>query len=283
LFGIELNNLLNILFIGDIVGEPGMIALEKQMPMLREKFSPDFIICNGENSCNGRGITEVEAKRIFAAGANVITTGNHVWENWKGKPLLASNQNVLRPFNYPQGNTGKGYGFFQSEKATVGVINIQGRTFMQAIDCPFKAMDYILGAMIEKTKIIFVDFHADATAEKVAMGHFLDGRVSAIVGTHTHIQTSDAKILSKGTAYITDAGMTGPFDSVVGMKKEIAIRRFTLQTPHKYEVATDDVHICGVSISVNIETGKSERIIPFTLPEFVTEINVEAQETNEEN
>ena len=276
----DLDNTINILFIGDIVGEPGMVTLEKYMPGLKERFAPDFIICNGENACGGRGITEVEAKRIFAAGANVITTGNHVWENWKGKPLLASNQNVLRPFNYPQGNTGKGYGFFSCEKGTVGVVNIQGRTFMQAIDCPFKAMDYVLGAMVEKTKVIIADFHADATAEKVAMGHFLDGRVSALIGTHTHIQTSDAKILPKGTAYITDAGMTGPFDSVVGMKKEVAIRRFTLQTPHKYELATEDNHICGFFVRVDIETGKAKKVVAFTEPEFVTESGIAEDESN---
>ncbi len=263
---------LKVLFIGDVVGEPGFDALKKNLADLKNKYQYDFLVVNAENISNGKGITEAESTTLFEMGCNIITTGNHVWDNWKSRPLLAANPNVLRPLNYPSGNPGRGYAFVEFEGLTVCVLQLQGRTFMQSIDCPFKAADYALKSINERTNIVIVDFHADATAEKITMGWYLDGRVSAIFGTHTHIPTSDASILPNGTAYITDVGMTGPFDSVVGMRKDVAIRRFTLQTPHKYEMAKDDVKINGALVVIDTETGQAESIKHFTEPKFISSI-----------
>lgn len=252
---------LNILFIGDVVGKPGLKIVEQKLPDLKEKYKPDMIIINGENATNGKGIIEREANFLFDLGTDIITSGNHVWDNWKGKPLLASNPLVLRPYNYPPGNVGRGYAFYAiNENITVAVVNIQGRTFMQTIDCPFRGIDHALNQIKEKTNIIIVDFHADATAEKQAMAHYLDGRVSALLGTHTHIPTSDHCIMPQGMAYITDVGMTGPYDSVVGMRKDVAIKRFTMQTPYKYEMASDDVRLSGIFLEIDAESGKANYI-----------------------
>jgi hypothetical protein len=223
-------------------------------------------VVNGENVWDGKGINEQEAAVLFHAGAHVITTGNHIWENWKSRPLLASNPKVLRPFNYPRENPGRGYVTFTvGEGISVTVLQLQGRVFMQPIDCPFRAADYILPKIAETSSIILVDFHADATAEKVAMGWHLNGRVSAMFGTHTHIQTNDARVLSGGTAYITDVGMSGPYDSVVGMAKDVALKRMMLQTAHKYETAKGDYRVCGAMVRIDADTGKAVEIAPFTI------------------
>lgn len=264
-----MNNLLRIFFVGDIVGEPGIKALKTYLPEIKNKYSPDFIIMNGENACEGKGITENEANILFEQGASIITTGNHVWENWKSKPLLSSNPKVLRPLNYPSGNAG--YGYFINKldnNIEIGVLNLQGRTFMYSIDCPFKTADFALKVISERTKIIIVDFHADATAEKQAMGWYLDGKVSAVIGTHTHVPTSDACILPNGTAYISDVGMTGAYDSVVGLKKEIALKRFILQTPHKFELAENDIRLCGVFLVIDSQTGQALHIEQVIHPKF---------------
>jgi 2',3'-cyclic-nucleotide 2'-phosphodiesterase len=249
---------INVLFIGDVIGKPGLSIVEQKLIDLKEQYKPDLTIVNGENVTNGKGIIARDADFLFDLGVDIITTGNHVWDNWKGKPLLAENPLVLRPFNYPPGNVGRGFAFFAiNENITAAVVNIQGRTFMQTIDCPFRGIDYALNQISEKTNIIIVDFHADATAEKQAMSHYLDGRVSALLGTHTHIPTADHCIMPQGMAYITDVGMTGPYDSVVGMRKDVAIKRFTMQTPYKYEMAADDVRLCGVFIKIDPVSGKS--------------------------
>jgi hypothetical protein len=259
---------IDVLFIGDIVGDRGINSVEEKIPALIEKYNPDLIIANGENAAAGKGLTEEEANKLFNLGVDILTSGNHVWDNWKSKPLLSSNQRVIRPLNYPPGNAGRGYTFFTLEDGKeIGILNLQGRTYMQAIDCPFRAADYALKTIQERTNIIIVDFHADASAEKVAMGWHLDGKVSAIIGTHTHIQTADACILPQGSAYITDVGMTGPYDSVVGLKKDIALKRFIFQTPFKYELATDDVRLCGVNIIINPTNGKAFSIESFMMPE----------------
>jgi 2',3'-cyclic-nucleotide 2'-phosphodiesterase len=264
-----LKNSIKVLFIGDIVGDPGISFLEKNMDMLKEKYSPEFIILNGENAQNGKGMSEAEVERFFAMKADVITTGNHIWDNWKSKPLLAKYKQIIRPLNYPPGNVGLGYTFVDlPNNVKIAVLQLQGRTFMPSIDCPFRAADYALNSITEKTKNIIVDFHADATAEKVAMGWHLDGRVSALLGTHTHIQTADATILPKGTCYITDVGMTGPYDSVVGMRKDVALKRFMMQTPHKYELAKDDVRISGVVLEIDLDSGMGIRIENFMYPKF---------------
>lgn len=268
-----MSSIIKVLFIGDIVGEPGLTSTEKFLPELKNKYQTNFIIANAENVCDGKGVTEKEANRLFEVGVHIITTGNHVWDNWKSKPLLASNSKVLRPLNYPSGNAGMGYTFHNiSEEITIAVLQLQGRTFMQTIDCPFRSADYALKSISEKTKNIIVDFHADATAEKIAMGWHLDGRVSAVIGTHTHVPTADASILPNGTAYITDTGMTGPYDSVVGMKKEVALKRFILQTPHKYEMASEDVHICGVFLEIDSSTGQAMKIEQIIFPKYTNSV-----------
>ena len=264
---------INLLFVGDVVGEAGLKAIREYLRDTITKYNANFVIVNGENATNGKGLTETEAKLIFDCGANVITTGNHIWDNWKSKTLLANNHDVLRPLNYPPGNPGMGFCIKEFESGVnIGVLQIQGRTFMNSIDCPFRAADYALKIMEEKTSAIIVDFHADATAEKVAMGWFLDGRVSALIGTHTHIPTADAQILPKGMAYITDVGMTGPFDSVVGMDKEVALKRFILQTPHKYLIAENDIRMCCLNVVIDSTTGLAVKVRQFTVPEFETEI-----------
>ena len=263
-----MSELKNILFIGDVVGLPGLDTVKRYLPVFIEKYKPDLIIANGENACFGRGLTAKEATQLFEMGINVITSGNHVWENWKAKQLLSQNPNVLRPLNYPSGNTGKGFTFFKSADGTnFAVLNLQGRTYMQTIDCPFRSADFALNLIVGITKNIIVDFHADATAEKQSIAWYLNGRVSAVIGTHTHVPTADASILSEGTAYITDVGMTGPFDSVVGMRKDIAISRFLLQTPYKYEIACEDLRMCGVFLQIDSLTGKTVKIESFMYPE----------------
>ncbi len=259
---------LNVLFIGDVVGEPGLKIVEEKLGEIKEQRNADFTIVNGENSCDGKGITDAEATRIFEAGADVITTGNHVWDNWRSKPLLSKNRNVLRPLNYPPGNAGLGYSFYNVGSLSVAVLHLQGRTFMQTIDCPFRSADGALKNISDRARIVLVDFHAEATAEKYAMAWHLDGRVAAIFGTHTHIPTADAQIMPKGTAFITDVGMTGPYDSVVGLKKEVAIKRFLYQSPHKYEQAENDARICGASVVVETETGLAKSIESFVFPDF---------------
>lgn len=264
-----MSDIINVLFIGDVVAEPGLKILEQNLSELKTKYKSDCVIANGENAAGGKGITEIEAERLFSAGVDIITSGNHIWDNWQGRPLLAKNPKVIRPLNYPAGNTGLGYTFLNvNERHNICVIQLQGRTFMQTIDCPFKAADFALKSISEKAKVIIVDFHADATAEKMSMAWHLDGRVTALLGTHTHIPTSDASILPNGTAYLTDVGMTGPNDSVVGMRKDIALKRFLLQTPHKYEVASDDVKICAVNLVVEASSGQALKIEQIILPKF---------------
>lgn len=260
---------INILFIGDIVGKPGLELAETVLKSYFQKYSIDFCIANGENLVDGKGINDEMAARVFAMGVHVITGGNHLWDNWGARKILAANRNVLRPLNYPSENPGNGFIVYDlGEKGKVGVLNLQGRVYMQAIDCPFKKADWAVTKMQEQTKVIFLDMHAEATAEKIALGWHLDGRITAMVGTHTHVQTADARILPRGTAYITDVGMTGPYDSVIGLKKEIAIRRFLHQTPYKYEIAAFDARICGVYVQADAETGKALKFESFIYPAF---------------
>lgn len=264
---------IKLIFVGDVVGNPGMNILEQELPNLINKYQANFIVVNGENADQGKGLNEDLTKRIFDLGTDIITTGNHIWENWKSKPLLATNDKIIRPSNYPPGNVGKGFKILQSKNNfAVAVIQIQGRSLMQAIDCPFRGIDNVLKFIGNQANIIIVDFHAETSAEKIAMAWHLDGRVSALLGTHTHIQTADACIFPKGMAYITDVGMTGPYDSVVGMRKDIALKRQILQTAHKYEVAVDDPKISAVYIEIEANTGQAMRIEPIILPKFTRNI-----------
>lgn len=262
--------LIHVLMVGDIVGEPGMKMLREHLPPLIERYSADFVIVNGENSYEGKGIRPSDAEWIFASGAHVITSGNHIWERWQSKDVLTSNRNVLRPLNYPRENVGYGYVIYPlGNGVKVAVMNLQGRTYMQSIDCPFKAADWALGRIEQETRTVIVDFHAEATAEKMAMGWYLDGRASAVVGTHTHVQTNDARILPGGTAFLTDVGMTGPYNSVIGMKKEVAIRRFITQTPHKFEMGEGDGRLSAVYLHIDTSTGRTVAIEAISVPEFV--------------
>ncbi len=251
---------MRILFIGDVVGRPGRKALRVLLPGLKDSYDVDFCIANGENAAGGKGITEKVAEEMFSYGVDVLTSGNHIWDRKEGISYVQSASRLLRPANYPPDVGGIGYGAFPSRSGVlVGVINLQGRTFMPATDCPFRTALRILEEMDLPVK--FVDFHAEATSEKVAMGWFLDGKVSAVVGTHTHVQTSDERVLPGGTAYITDVGMTGAMDSVIGFKKETALRRFLTQLPMRYEPAEGDVWLCGVVVDVDEETGRALKIV----------------------
>lgn len=274
----------HVLMVGDIVGEIGLRTLQAELPLLIDRYSVDFVIVNGENTCDGKGLRPSDAEAIFAAGAHVITSGNHVWERWQSKDVLARERNVLRPLNYPRENVGHGWVVFTLEDGTkFGVINIQGRTFMSPIDCPFKAVDWAVDKISEQTRSIIVDFHAEATAEKMAMGWYLDGRVSAVVGTHTHTQTGDARILPEGTGFLTDVGMTGPYDSVIGMKKEVAIRRFISQTPHKFELASDDPRLSAVYLEVDTSNGRAIAIEAISSPPFARGTNTPNASTEATN
>lgn len=262
---------LTVFFIADIVGEPGLLLLETVFPSVREKIKPDFIIANAENSHEGRGLNQEIVKRLYDLNVDVITGGNHSFDKWKIFNYMKTDHRLLRPLNFPKGNAGFGYGIYpvKNHDIKMGVLNLQGRTFMQQIDDPFSTSDWALSKIKEETDLVFVDFHAEATAEKMAYAWHVDGEVSAVVGTHTHIPTGDARILPNGTGYITDAGMTGPFDSVIGMDKTTAIRRFTLGTPQRYKIADKDNRLCGVSMEIDIETSKCLSIESVIYPEFV--------------
>jgi metallophosphoesterase (TIGR00282 family) len=266
-------SLKHVLMVGDIVGDAGLAALRDHLPALIESYAADFVIVNGENTYEGKGLRPSDADAIFRAGANVITSGNHVWERWQSKDVLANNRNVLRPLNYPRDNVGYGYVVYTLPDGTkIGVVNLQGRTYMQPIDCPFRAADWVLGRIGGEAKAIIVDFHAEATAEKMAMAWHLDGRVSAVVGTHTHVQTNDARILPGGTAFLTDVGMTGPYNSVIGMKKEVAIRRFITQTPHKFELGEGDLRLSAVHLEIDTDTGHARAIEAISAPQFTRRV-----------
>lgn len=263
-----MNEVLKLLFVGDIVGEIGLQAVIKFLPSLVEKYAIEAVIVNGENIHEGKSLQKRHADQLFNAGVKIITTGNHVWERWEAKPLLREERRILRPLNYPRENGGFGFGVFEAQGTRVGVLNIQGRTFMPAIDCPFKASDRALEKLHEETNIIIVDMHAEATAEKQAMSRYLDGRVTAVLGTHTHVQTADERILPNGTAFISDVGMSGPYDSCVGLRSDIAIRRFMYSTPHKYETATNEVKIAAVVIDIDRHTGRALAIERVMFPDF---------------
>ena len=261
---------LNLLFVGDIIGKPGMDLVQTWLPGLIQKYKADFVIANGENASDGKGCTSKEGKILFELGIHVITGGNHTWDKRQSQDYLKEEPRVLRPLNYPRGAHGNGYYVAETKKGKVAIVNLQGRTFMATIDCPFRTSDWILSKLKDETKMIVVDFHAEATAEKLAMASYLDGKVSALVGTHTHIQTADERIFPNGMGYITDVGMSGPYDSVIGMKTQAALNRFIYQTPQKYETAQNDVHLCALFLKIDIESGKTTEIERIIFPDFTT-------------
>ena len=259
---------MKIACIGDIVGKPGREVLAKELPLIKKEFALDFVVVNGENAAGGSGILPKQATEIFAAGADVITLGDHVWDKAEINSLLEDNQNMIRPANFPEGAPGRGYTVVEAANGhKVAVINLLGRTFMRYnVTCPFRCLDEIVEKAASLTKIIILDMHAETTSEKVAIGHYANGRVSAVVGTHTHIQTADEKILSKGTAYITDLGMSGPYDSVIGQDKDRIIKRFLTSLPQKFEVAQAQATLCGVVIQIDEVTGQAQKIVRFQRP-----------------
>lgn len=259
-----------VLFIGDIVGAPGLSLLETLLPSLITKYNADFVIANAENSHEGMGINEEIIRTLYGLGVHVITGGNHSFAKWKIYPYMKTDPRLLRPMNYPKGAHGFGYGLYDipGTSLKIGVINLQGRTYMQPIDDPFREAEKLMEKIREQTNMIFIDFHAEATAEKMAFGWFSDGKASVIAGTHTHIPTADARVLPKGTGYITDVGMTGPYDSVIGMDKDTAIKRFLLQTPHKYKMANGDNRICGLFTELDPDSGKCRSIESVIYPSF---------------
>ncbi len=254
---------MKILFIGDIVGSAGRDAFVRLVPGMKARGEMDFVIANAENAAGGSGITEKIADELFSCGCDVITLGDHVWDKREVYPYLDRTERVLRPANFVKESPGHGSCVVAGPGGTmVGVITLVGRTFMKYMaECPFKKLDEIILEMYKKTKVIVLDMHAETTSEKVTMGWYADGRVSAVCGTHTHIQTADEKILPQGTAYITDVGMTGPYDSVIGQLKERIIERYLTGMPNKFEVAPGPATLCGVLVDVNEKDGRARSIV----------------------
>lgn len=243
--------------VGDVIGRPGRRAVRALLPGLRQEYAIDLIIANGENAAGGIGITTQTADELFESDVDVITSGNHIWAQREIIPALDSSSAILRPLNYPQGVPGHGYVI----KGEVMVVNLIGRTFIGNFDCPFRAIDQLLEDLAdEKPPVIIVDFHAEATSEKVAMGWYLDGRVSAVLGTHTHVGTIDARLLPQGTAHITDVGMTGPIDSVIGDDVDTVLTRFLTQLPYRISVGKGSVILNSVLVEIEETTGRAKHI-----------------------
>lgn len=242
---------MNILFIGDVVGRPGRQHLENNLRRIIDDNAVDFTIINGENSAGGVGITKSTYDELISLGADMITLGNHSWAKKEVLQFIEESNKLIRPANYPKGTPGKGFRIAEKAGRKIAIVNLCGRVFMDCIDCPFKTVDEILEDIKGKADIIIVDFHAEATSEKLAMGWYLDGRVHAVLGTHTHVQTSDERILPGGTAYITDTGMTGPINSILGVEKDTVIRKFITGMPARFEVASGETTLGAVSIQLD--------------------------------
>lgn len=257
-------SIFTVLFFGDVVGRPGRNGLCGAVPVLREKYKADFIVVNGENAASGSGLTPATLEKILSCGVDVVTTGDHIFRN-KEFPEIIHEPRVLRPANYPKSADGKGWGLYTKDNVRVVVMNLMGRVFMEPLRCPFELADEILSIASNQSKVILVDMHGEATSEKIAMGWHLDGKVSALVGTHTHVQTADERILPGGTAYITDLGMTGPYDSVLGREKIPVLKKFRTAMPARFEVAEGDVRACGVVLKIDTSTGRAQSIERFQM------------------
>ncbi|HET9119859.1 MAG TPA: TIGR00282 family metallophosphoesterase [Solirubrobacterales bacterium] len=256
---------MRLLFIGDVVGRPGREALATAMPGLRAEHMPDLVVVNGENSAGGVGITKETAEEIFAAGADVITLGNHTYRHREVYPYLDSNQRVLRPVNFPEANPGRGHTIVEAAGMRVAVVNLSGQMHLQVERNPFSAIDELLDTLAGAADAIVVDFHAELTSEKVAMGWYLDGRAAAVLGTHTHVPTADGRVLPGGTAHMTDVGMTGSRAGVIGVKREQALEAFRTQMPVRFDTADEDVWLMGAAVEVG-DDGLARGIEQVLLP-----------------
>jgi 2',3'-cyclic-nucleotide 2'-phosphodiesterase len=253
---------MRLLFLGDIVGRPGRRAVARVLPRMIAAERIDFVVANCENASGGKGIDPQSAEDLQDAGVDILTSGNHVWQNSSIIPYMRDNERLLRPHNFPRGVPGRGWAVRtprRSEQLT-GVLNLIGRVFMAPAECPFVAASEAVEAIRGETNIIFVDMHAEATSEKVGMGRFLDGKVSAVIGSHTHVQTADEGVLSGGTAYLTDAGMCGPKESILGVRSELVIQRFLTQMPVRFEVATGPVIVQGAVVYIDDSSGRATGI-----------------------
>jgi metallophosphoesterase (TIGR00282 family) len=259
---------LKLLFVGDVIGKPGRRALHNLLPRLVDHHRADYVVVNVENSAGGFGVTPDVLREIEDLPIDVYTTGNHVWDKKEAMDLLDRMPNLLRPANYPEGNPGKGLHVGETAAGIpVAVMNLEGLVFMHNLDSPFRTADRLLKGLDPKVKVVMVDFHAEATSEKQALGFYLDGRVSAVLGTHTHVPTADERVLPKGTALQTDTGMTGPYESVIGMRADKVLKRFLLQTPSSFEVAKRDVRLAGAVVDVDETTGKARGIERLLVPD----------------
>jgi metallophosphoesterase (TIGR00282 family) len=258
---------MNVLFIGDIVGSPGRNAVKKVLPALRSKYNPHIVIANGENAAAGRGITAAIVRELFDAGVHGITMGNHTWDNKDIFEWIDDQPKLVRPANFPEGAPGQGAAIIKANGKELAIVNLQGRTFLPPIDCPFRKADELIDSLRSKTKCILVDFHAEATSEKIAMGWYLDGRASIVIGTHTHVQTNDDTILPGGTAYLTDVGMVGSKEGVLGMERNAVIYKFTTQLPSRFVVDEGAWHFHAVLAEIDDSTGSAKRMQKIRLTE----------------
>ncbi|MFP4382141.1 MAG: TIGR00282 family metallophosphoesterase [Candidatus Sumerlaeia bacterium] len=256
--------MIRIFFVGDVVGRPGRRLVQSFLPEFRKTREIDFVIANGENAAHGKGLTASVVEELFSAGVDVITGGNHIWQNKDIFKFINDQPRILRPANYPNhpGVPGRGYGLFHIPQTqySIGIINLMGRVFMTPIDCPFSRGSQLVEELRSKTQLIFVDIHAEATSEKIALSWVLDGKVTAVVGTHTHVPTADEKVTEAGTAYQTDAGMTGPYDSVLGVCKDQIIHTMVTHMPVRHEIATGDLRLCGLLIHADPESGRARKV-----------------------
>ncbi len=259
---------MRILFLGDIVGQPGRTAVRAILPRWRSEHQPDIVVANGENAAAGMGITPNVAAELLNEGIEVLTLGNHTFNKKEAAPLLKVESRIIRPANYPPGTPGFGYGTFSTGRGRLAVVNLLGRTFMEALDDPFREAKTLVPLLREQTRCILIDMHAEATSEKAALAWMLDGQVSAVVGTHTHVQTSDARVLPGGTAFITDVGMVGPRDSILGVDTQTVIRRFLTRMPVRFEVAGGPVRVDAVVIELDDNSGHAVQIQ--CLEEFIS-------------
>jgi 2',3'-cyclic-nucleotide 2'-phosphodiesterase len=252
---------MNVIILGDVVGKPGIKALCQSLRSVKERHEAEFVVVNVENAADGAGLTPQIGDQILAAGVDVMTSGNHIYDKKEVIKYIENQPRLLRPANYASETPGRGLWLGSTNSGTqVAVINVQGRVFMPPTDCPFRTADRLISEIGNRARVIIVDHHAEATSEKMAMGRYLDGRVSVVVGTHTHVQTADEQVFANGTAYITDLGMTGPHDSIIGVDSQIVIQRFLRGMPNRFETATDDARVSGIAVEIDERTGKAVKI-----------------------